>query len=142
MESSLVELVYISRSTTLLKPFELESLLSDARTRNEEHDVTGLLLYKDSSFIQYLEGPQNAVDDIFGVIKRSSQHYNIRVLIEKNSIETRRFDKWWMGFPTMNQQQQREFTGLIDFLGKPPVKNSDETQSQALQLLDYFRLHS
>jgi hypothetical protein len=53
--------VYVSSSTQLFTKSDLQILLQKARDRNTQLDLTGMLLYKDGSFMQVLEGKEEAV---------------------------------------------------------------------------------
>ena len=56
-ETDLDSLVYVSSAVKLLRPEEIEYLLTRARERNEEYGITGVLLYIGGNFMQYIEGP-------------------------------------------------------------------------------------
>jgi hypothetical protein len=59
-------LVYVSAAVTWFSEAELRALLTGARFRNENADITGMLLYKDGNFMQALEGSEAAVLDRIG----------------------------------------------------------------------------
>lgn len=142
MDTHLVELIYVSRSVRFLNEADLESLLESARKTNKQQNVTGILLYKDTSFIQYLEGSATAIDLIMERINRDPLHYNIRVLIDKTPLEARRFEHWWMGFPLATNEHSRELSNFVDFLSDPEAEKTSQTQSKAMQLINYFRRNS
>jgi hypothetical protein len=93
---SLRVIVYVSTATHLFSETELEALLRDARQRNRDAGVTGVLLYNDGNFMQYFEGPELAVDATFARIKASSRHKNIIELM-REPIAERLFPSWHMG---------------------------------------------
>lgn len=90
-------LVYQSRATRPLDASELDILLLDARINNELANVTGVLLYGDQQFVQYLEGARADVEQIYARITRASQHHRLEIL-EQGKVEARRFQRWHMGF--------------------------------------------
>jgi len=53
----LIQLIYVSAATNRFNPAELRELLRLARLKNQQLDVTGMLLYHEGSFLQVLEGP-------------------------------------------------------------------------------------
>ena len=59
--SALISLVYISSERAPFSAKELDALLASSRARNAENGVTGVMLYARGSFMQYLEGPKQAV---------------------------------------------------------------------------------
>ena len=61
----LTHLVYISSARRLFTTEELRDLLAVSRRNNAREDVTGMMLYRGGSFMQVLEGPQDAVLDLY-----------------------------------------------------------------------------
>jgi len=57
----------------------LHELLTTARQRNAENDVTGVLYYDGRKFTQLLEGPPDAVEAIFKRIAADSRHERVAV---------------------------------------------------------------
>ena len=53
----MIQLAYVSNASRLMSSASLSMLLRQARASNKRHDITGMLLYKDGSFLQVLEGP-------------------------------------------------------------------------------------
>jgi hypothetical protein len=93
-------MVSITYTSTARRPFtsrELFRLLQKCRANNERIGVTGLLLYKDGSFIQLLEGKGVDVDAAFLSANRDPRHTGIIKLIESNNV-LRRFPDWPMAF--------------------------------------------
>ena len=88
-------LAYASRSSSDLQNADLEAILVDASAQNRIADVTGVLLYDGTSFLQYLEGPDEGVASVFDRIKRSSRHADIRVLFS-GEVSERYFWNWSM----------------------------------------------
>lgn len=95
--SSLYSLVYTSTASRPLAKSDLEHILDGARKRNIEEQVTGLLLFIDGNFMQYLEGPQSGVLKIFDIIEKSSSHERL-VEVSRQPISTREYGDWSMAF--------------------------------------------
>ena len=101
---SLLCLIYVSSAHRRLREPELESLLSVSRARNLEDGLTGVLLYNDGNFMQYLEGPDTALRQTYKRICADPLHGNlIEILLEP--ITERSFATWAMGFtqPTTSE---------------------------------------
>lgn len=94
---TLSAVVYVSSAVRLLDGADLEALLVDARTYNEQVSVTGALLYDDGAFFQYFEGPEPGVTDVYERIKRSRLHKGLIELFHR-PVEQRQFGEWYMGF--------------------------------------------
>ena len=78
-------LYHIGYSSTLSSPLsasELIGLLKSARKRNRELDVTGLLLHREDSFFQVLEGSKENVLSVFSRIELDPRHIRVTVLFE------------------------------------------------------------
>lgn len=95
--NSLYSLVYSSFATTTFEDAELEALLTQSRASNDEADITGMLLYRNGRFIQYLEGPEKSVRSLLARISADPRHNDVRVLIDSRPT-TRQFAEWTMGY--------------------------------------------
>jgi hypothetical protein len=68
--------------------------------------VTGVLLYSNGTFHQYLEGPPDALDRVFEAICRDPLHHQIFEIL-REPIEAREFPTWEMGY-----RGERDIEGL------------------------------
>jgi hypothetical protein len=94
----------------------LNDILSVARERNVQLDVTGILLHRDGNFIQVLEGPKDNVEMLYEKISRDPRHTGVLVTVREEIVE-RQFKDWAMGFGDvrlMADQQQGEFSEYLD----------------------------
>ena len=72
-------LVYASAGVSNWSPEEVQDMLIGFREKNASLDVTGMLLYKDGSFLQALEGDEAVVRDLYATSKlRSSLNSPLR----------------------------------------------------------------
>jgi hypothetical protein len=90
-------LVYVSSARALLTGQELQQLLQRARANNEKERVTGVLLYCDGSFMQYIEGPADALERVYALIRSDRRHHGI-VEIYSARVNCRAFNGWTMGY--------------------------------------------
>ena len=95
--SPLYSLVYTSTASRPLAKSDLEGILAKARIRNQYEQVTGLLLFTEGKFMQYLEGPETNVRKIFDLIKKSSLHNQI-VEVNSQPAARREYGDWSMAF--------------------------------------------
>jgi len=100
-KSDLNSLVYVSSAVRLLSLDEIRSLLKRARERNMEYGITGVLLHTNGNFMQYLEGPKDNLDIIYRIIREDARHTGF-IFISRETIESRQFGDWSMGFLTKN----------------------------------------
>jgi hypothetical protein len=78
--ANLVSLLYQSRATVDFDHALLDSLVTGARARNHERDVTGALYFETGRFMQWLEGPAPTVSRLFGKIGQDRRHTDVEVL--------------------------------------------------------------
>lgn len=90
-------LTYLSEAIRPLSRPQIDHLLARAQARNQEHGVTGVLLYTNGHFIQYIEGPAEGVATIWAIIKADPLHHRI-VEHAHESIREREFAEWSMAF--------------------------------------------
>ena len=96
MQKELKQVIYVSER----KDFSHDSLTNifDASQKNNpEKGITGCLLIGSNSFLQFLEGPILAVEELYSKIKMDSRHKNVKKLHDK-SIEEKLFSSWSMKF--------------------------------------------
>lgn len=106
-------LIYVSAARHLMSEDDATALLLQARARNAERGVTGMLLYKDGSFMQLLEGDEAAVQDTFDRIRNDPRHGGIQVLRD-GPLEQRNFDGWSMGFRSVRPADLALVPGFAD----------------------------
>lgn len=109
--SDLDSLVYVSSAVRLLSFDDIAYLLKRARERNKEYGITGVLLYDQGNFMQYLEGPKDNLNVIYKIIQEDDQHTGI-IILSRETIEKRQFGDWCMGFQT------KDFEGYVGSPGK------------------------
>ena len=95
----LATVVYSSRALTPLSDRDLQELMRTAQARNQQERVTGVVLYDNSRFFQWLEGPTEAVDRIMGSIRKDQRHTDVQVITERRST-SRSFGQWDMKLAT------------------------------------------
>jgi hypothetical protein len=131
---------YVSTQTALLGPNELLGLLEAARARNRGLGLTGVLLHREDSFFQVLEGDASSVRQVFDSIQRDRRHQRVEILFE-GEIEAREFAEWQMGFAELDGVDVSSLPGFSDFL----VNKEDEPRrlfyhlSKAKRLMLLFR---
>lgn len=135
----LFHLGYVSTETQPLNNDDLAALLRDARRRNEALGLTGLLLHREDSFFQILEGEAESVHQVFESISNDHRHGRIKVLFE-GVIEDREFADWRMGFMDLDGVEVQQLPGFSDFLTNPGDSRAFlEELSQAKRMMLLFR---
>lgn len=103
----LSHLIYVSNRAQNCTQAEIEKILESCRKNNSKHDITGVLLYSDTKFVQYIEGKYTEIMQLYDKIKTDKRHTNA-VLLTSAPIQERSFPSWQMGAKTFD-------TASIDF---------------------------
>jgi len=98
---SLHSLVYVSSAVEEITADKLSHLLRRAKARNLVHGVTGVLLFDAGNFMQYIEGPQAGLAEIYRHIKRDRLHAGIIELSVERNL-SRSFGNWALGARVFN----------------------------------------
>ena len=114
-QSPLYHLGYVSTEALKFSEEALVALLSEARNANADRDVTGLLLYREGSFYQVLEGSESAVMATFQDIEGDPRHKEVRVLFD-GETDAREFADWQMGFLNLDGVDMDTLSGFSDFM--------------------------
>lgn len=115
--SGLIHLIYTSAAARLFSREELTELLIQARHRNMQRNVTGMLLYSEGAFFQVLEGEPETVDALFSAIAGDKRHSQVTLII-REPIANRAFNDWTMGYTEISPQDANAILGVNDFFDK------------------------
>lgn len=88
-------LAYASQAIPGLSTDRLDALTRDAECFNRQADVTGVLLYDGSRFLQYLEGPEDGLWKVYSRVLDATSHCEMMEL-GQGQISGRRFPYWSM----------------------------------------------
>jgi hypothetical protein len=106
----------MSTAQILFTPARIEELLHQSRVNNTREGITGLLIFRDGTFMQVLEGPQEAVERLYRKVKADERHYAVVTLFE-GPITERRFPRWAMDFRNLRDPDVRKLPGFNEFDG-------------------------
>ena len=133
-------IAYLSTQSFILNDSDLESLLQHARTSNALLGLTGILIHLDGHFIQFIEGDQPALDQIYKKITTDPRHFDLKILSEGSSAK-RCFGAWDMYYKKLTNTQldtleASENKKSYDHL--KPLSAQAAEEVPALQLLHNF----
>lgn len=111
-------------------------VLHGARRRNVEEGITGVLLYAEGYFLQYLEGPRVGLQRVYAFIKAHPLHYGIIDLL-REPIQTREFAEWSMACHVVGAGSESPLSDNYDLLAIR-LTAAVGTQSEACLLLSHF----
>ena len=92
---ALATLAYRSRASEPFSEAQLQELLVSSQANNHKSGLTGLLLYDEGRFFQWIEGHPEQLKDVWEVIQKDQRHTDIE-LMGQQSIPLRFFGDWDM----------------------------------------------
>lgn len=107
----LFALMYSSNAADEVDERGLDEILEQARTKNAQLEITGILLFRRGRFFQYLEGPELRVRKLYDEIFQDPRHDNLRVLLEL-PVDERRFSSWTMGHAPLREAAEEAPKGF------------------------------
>lgn len=100
----LSHLIYVSKRAAICTEAEIEKILASCLKNNKSADVTGVLLYSKTHFLQYLEGEYNEISTLYDKIKLDQRHQSA-MMISSAPISSRSFPSWQMGAKKFDSDQ-------------------------------------
>jgi hypothetical protein len=92
----LSQLVYVSTRNASCTDTEIEKILASCKKNNPPLQITGVLLYTDTKFIQLVEGESKIIMGLYDKIKADSRHSR-PIMISYGPIKEKAFPSWHMG---------------------------------------------
>lgn len=133
------QIIYFSRATRPMSGEDLKGLLDKARTHNQAHKISGLLLYQAGFFLQVLEGDPEVVMDLFARIEKDERHTGVQMLFDQEVAE-RGFADWSMGFHVVTDPDLASCEGYSDVLtGEVPTTEIDLANEMTFCMVSMFK---
>jgi len=93
----MIRLLYFSQAVPSLTGKDLKEILASAQRNNGGNEVTGALVTGGKIFLQILEGPTQAVLNLYLKISQDKRHSEVE-LLRVTRINQRLFEAWSMAF--------------------------------------------
>lgn len=90
---ALHQIVYMSRAARPLDEAEISLIERKARSNNQRDDVTGLLIYDRTRFLQALEGERDVIHQTMDRIRDDERHAKIDIVTDR-PVDIREFGTW------------------------------------------------
>jgi hypothetical protein len=125
MHMSLSQIIYASQ------PFgfdagRLDDILTVSRAKNAQADITGTLICRADMYLQLLEGPEPAIQDVFDRIRADDRHVDVNILVWQ-TVETRLFPKW-----AMRDDPPRSWMWSADEVAAGAMKSATPSEIMAI----------
>ncbi len=132
----LAQLIYVSVRTSKCTDTEIEKILEASNRKNGDKDITGVLLYSKTKFIQVLEGDSDEILKLYDKIKEDNRHINV-VLISLKPITERYFPSWQMGSKRIDTETY-DFLTNMDSASKAQFRAllNGEKQNNAIMIIN------
>ena len=127
---ALAQLVYRSTSVTgVASALEMSDILAEARPRNAQLGITGILTAVDGMFVQLIEGPVASIEGLLVRLAQDRRHTDLEV-VDRRLTDDRAFGDWDMVSPRF---APAELTALSRLLasGAPSLDELIEVLSRA-----------
>lgn len=130
-------LVYVSSCARWADEGAVSSMLATERERNQQLEITGLLIHSGSGFFQILEGAETRLWELYEAIRHDLTRQAC-VLLCFEPILKRDFPDWPMGFKGLSRDEFRE-AGFNDIFQAESLGSVDGKASHlALTFLREF----
>lgn len=126
----LAAIVYLSTASHPMTEGDIDHILLAARQRNEQKSITGLLLYCHGTFMQYLEGGEDELLEVYELIKKDRRHHGL-IQLAQTAIHSREFADWSMACASPSK-------AVIDQLSQADWLESGDSKSKGRTLLSKF----
>jgi hypothetical protein len=83
----LAHLSYCSHAQSLIRQADLDSIVEASQRNNQRDDITGLLTYSGEVFVQFVEGPPEALRRLMDRLQSDPRHSDIIILSEGSAHE-------------------------------------------------------
>ena len=133
-EDLFYEVCYRSFAIEGITDEDIEQILQTSRRNNKELAVTGCLIFHNGVFFQLIEGPQNAILNLYEVIKKDERNFDVRTMW-KGSKAKRDFNLWSLAFITDQNQLEINYQGNSSKLNLKHLMGDIEEQSFASHTL-------
>ena len=105
---------YVSEQSYSLSEMDIEQLLHKSRCANTTKGITGILIFFEGVFTQFLEGPEQAIDSLYEKIRLDKRHKEMRELFSGTSPD-RFYGDWSMAYKPLDNSKAMEITGYRTF---------------------------
>ncbi len=113
-------ILYTSRATPDFDSGEVFRIIETSARNNPTRGVTGFLAFAHDSFVQLVEGPAGALDDLLEELHGDPRHQGL-VILERNTIVGRSFPNWRMERLAVRGE---DCSALMSYLAKAGISRT------------------
>jgi len=124
--SKIKNTLYVSTAARKYTKEELHDYLRQFRRNNVAVGVTGILIYQEGTFLQFIEGDENIVDSLVQKIADDERHNDL-ITLRDQITDKRLFPDWSMGFREMTAID--ELPDYYDFVNRR-LEGTEENEGE------------
>lgn len=109
---SIYSLIYLSNATVNYDAEHLSALEQLAVEQNRIHGITGILNFSEGRFMQYIEGPEEVLNQLMRNISNDRTH-NVTHLVKFDPREDRLFPNWALRVSRSTQEHASSIEGNV-----------------------------
>lgn len=136
----LSQLIYVSNRKPTCTQQEIDNILISCKKNNPPLNITGVLLYSDTKFIQLVEGDAKVIMALYDKIKLDNRHSN-PVMISYGAIKEKSFPSWHMGnkkFSGSDVEFKTDITAMDKAIFNNILNGKEENGQRVLNVLKRF----
>lgn len=122
------QLIYTCALQSTVSCQDLAEIAKTSAVANEARGITGMLICKDGSVLQVLEGQKADVEALYDQIQMDNRINNLIVLIRRMA-EKREFPDWSMGYRNASAEEEAFDLSAISMPEALPTEPSQELQT-------------
>jgi hypothetical protein len=127
------QILYCSLATKLMREDELDALTQSAERLNRIDHITGMLMYGDGVFVQLIEGPRDAINDLWERILKDKRHYGVVQLYHRREVEARVCDGWGMHYV-----ERQHLQAIVREVKEEIVQGRKTAWAPAIERIDFL----
>ena len=116
MIGPLKSITYVSRARPNLTDADVFTIYRDAMTTNALQGVTGLLVYDGRTFLQIVEGAEEALQDLVRRLRGDDRHQAV-IVVDDREIGCRSFGSWSMKLLRIDRAHLTGVTNADELMG-------------------------
>jgi len=125
---------YVSSVNPNLTEEDIQEVLKYTRSWNNDHGITGILLYSEGNFFQVLEGEKELLKSLLSRIVKDERHNSVMVIFQKEVSQTK-FNDYQSDFISLDSRFQSK---NIDLYFSQIDKLNPKIQSSVRYILNNF----
>jgi hypothetical protein len=92
----LCHVVYCSRAAASVDDAEVGRIVAAAHRHNPARGITGVLVFGNGVFFQWIEGPRAQIETLMAILHRDARHHDIVTLDQGEEARERLYPDWDM----------------------------------------------